>query len=187
MKKLMNYFHVVLNFGKMTVSEIIGFATGIKTTGDVDVTTVTYTDVAIKAMVNTVLTEVGNRRNDPHPALTKQEQQDFDTLCRAIVAVKSDVEQQANKKANGNRAIFETIVRRVGFVPKGISKKHQRVFESKTSEKGSFHVGVPSEGKNCTYVFQYGVTPTTGVLPLTWSNLIPYSNYRTYCKRLAKR
>ena len=173
MKKLMNYFHIVLNFGKMTVSEIIGFAVGIKTTGDPDVTTVTYTDIAIQAMANKVLTEVGSRNTDPHPSLTKQEQQDFDLLCRAIVAVKGDVEQQANKKANGNRAIFETIVRRVGFVPKGISKKHQRVFESKTSEKGSFHVSVPSEGRSCTYIFQYGITPTTGVLPLTWSDFIP--------------
>jgi len=157
----------------MTVSEIIGFAVGIKTTGDVDIITVTYTDIEIQAMANKVLAEVGNRRNDPHPALTKQEQQDFDTLCRAIVAVKGDVEQQANKKANGNRTIFETIVRRVGFLPKGIGKKHQRVFESKTSEKGSFHVGVPSEGRNCTYVFQYGITPTVGVMPLTWSDFIP--------------
>ena len=47
------------------------------------------------------------------------------------------------------------------------------MFESKTSEKGSFHVSVPSEGRSCTYVFQYGITPTTGVLPLTWSDLVP--------------
>jgi hypothetical protein len=175
MKKLVNFFHIVLYFGKMTISELVSFAFGIKTTGDPDVTSPSYTDAQIQALANTVQSEIGSRSSDPRPSLTKQEQQDVDTFCRAIMAVKSDVEKVANLKAQGNRAIFEKIVRRTGFVPKDPAKKHQRVFESKPAEKGSFHVCVPSEGTGSNYVYQYGLTSAIDVPPTQWQDSISLS------------
>jgi len=175
MKKLLNFFHIVLNFGKMTISELVSFAFGIKTTGDPDVTNPSYTDAQIQALANTVQVDIGSRTSDPRPSLTKQQQQDVDILCRAIVAVKNDVEKVANAKAQGNRAIFEKIVRRTGFVPRAIGIKHQHVFESKPAEKGSFHVSVPSEGKGVSYMFQYGPTPSEGLMPAAWTDTIALS------------
>jgi hypothetical protein len=173
MKILVSYFHIVLNFGKMTVNELLNLAYGIKTTGDSVVTTVTFTDVQIKALAATVQAEIGNRGNDPHPTLTKQEQKDVDALARAIVAVKGDVEKAANANAMGIRVNFEIIATRTGFATKAPHKKHQRVFESKPAEKGSIHFSVPSEGKSITYIYQYGLTAAEGTPPVTWSERIP--------------
>jgi hypothetical protein len=159
----------------MTISELLSFAFGIKTTGDADVTAPSYTDAQIQTLANTVQSEIGSRASDPRPSLTKQEQQDVDTLCRAIMAVKSDVEKVANLKAQGNRSIFEKIVRRTGFVPKDVYKKHSRVFESKPTGKGSFHVWVPSAGKGVNYYYQYGIAPSDGVPPAQWENSLPLS------------
>lgn len=173
MKKLLNYFHIVLHFSKMTIADLISMAFGIKTMGDPDITIVSHSDPEIQTQASKVQSEIGERANDPHPSLTKVEQKDVDILARMVVDVKGDVERQANAKAAGNRAIFEAIVRRVGFLPRAISKRFQRVFESKKAEKGSFHVAVPSEGKNTTYVFKYGVTTDVNVIPQKWEDPVP--------------
>ncbi|MBI3502750.1 MAG: hypothetical protein HY063_13240 [Bacteroidetes bacterium] len=176
MKKLVSYFHIMLHLDRMTISELVSFAFGIKTTGDPDIPSVHFTDAQIQAQAQLVQTEIGSRATDPKPSLTAQEQKDVDKLCRMIVAVKSDVEIPANDKAQGDRSIFDVIARRTGFIPRGISKKHQRVFESLPAEKGSFHVRVPSEKmRGLTYIYEYGITTAENVLPAKWERDISLS------------
>ena len=169
MKKLIGYFHVVLNLVKMTIAELVAFAIGLKTTGDADATAPPFTDAQIQALATTVQADLGARITDPNPKLTFLEQQHVDALSRALVANKNYVEMVANKKAAGNRAVFDQICRRIGFFSKKPLSIHQRVFESLPSEPGSFHVRIPSEAKgHITNIFEYGTTPTKGVMPTTW-------------------
>jgi hypothetical protein len=175
MRNVVSMFHIVLNLGKKTVSEIISLAYGIKTTGDPDVTTVRYTDAEIQAQAAVVQGMVGTRASDPHPALTNTEQTEVNKLTAMIIAVKGDVEFYGNKVAAGNRAAFDTIAHRTGFVPQGASAHQQRIFEFLPSENGSFHSRVHSEGQNITYVYQYGITPAKDVLPAIWGDRIALS------------
>ena len=173
MKKLIGYFHVVLNLGKVTVAELVAFASGLKTTGDPDATTPPYTDAQIQALADTVQSDLGTRITDPNPKLTALEQQHVDALSRALIANKNYVEMVANKKAAGNRAVFDQICKRIGFLTKKVSTKHQRVFESLRAEQGCFHVRVPSESKgHITNVFEYGITTAKDVMPATWEKQI---------------
>jgi hypothetical protein len=176
MKKLVGYFHIVLNFVKMTINDEMGLAMGIKTLGDPDVTFVSYTDVQLKALAQTVMTDLAGKLTDPHPTLTAIEQGDVNALSVAIMAVKGDVERQANAKAKGNRAIFDTIVNRIGFHSGKPHGKHIRIAEFLPSEKGSFHFRTPAEGKQGEHVivvFQYGATLAENVIPSVWEQLVP--------------
>jgi hypothetical protein len=176
MKKLMNYFHLVLNMGRMTISELVSFAFGIKLNGDPDAISPPYSQTQVQTLASAVQTDLGSRITDPHPTLTAQEQQHVDSLSRAMIADKNYVEQVANDKAKGDRAVFDEIAKRIGFITQKVRQKHQRVFESLSAEKGSFHVRVPSEGKRgVTYIYEYGITPTQGVLPAAWQKYIPLS------------
>src|ERR1017187_5410161 len=172
MKNVVSIFHIVLNLGKKTVSEIISLAYGIKTTGDADVTTHRYTDVQIQAQAAVVQGMVGSRASDPHPALTFAEQTQVNLLSSMIIAVKGDVEFYGNQSAAGNRAIFSTIAHRTGFVPQGEAAHQQRIFEFLPAENGSFYARVHSEGRDITYIFQYGITTAKDVLPTVWSDRI---------------
>jgi len=174
MKKLINYFKIVLNLIRMTIAELIAFANGLKTAGDPDATTPPYTDAQIQALAAIVQTDIGTRITDPNPKLTALQQQHVDALSRAIIANKNYVEMVANKKAAGNRAVFDQICKRIGFTTKKDITKHPRVFESLRSEPGSIHIRIPSEAKgHVTNIFEYGLTSAKGVLPATWEKSIP--------------
>jgi hypothetical protein len=173
MKKLISYYHVVLNLVKMTIAELVAFAFGLKTTGDPDATNPPYTDAQIQALATTVQNDLGARITDPNPTLTALQQQHVDALSRAIVANMYYVQMVANDKAAGNRAVFEQISRRIGFLPKKEADKHQRVFESLRSEQGSIHIRVHSEAKgHITNLFEYGITNAKGVMPAAWEPII---------------
>ncbi len=172
MKNVISYFHIVLNLGKKSVNELISLAYGIKTTGDTDVTSHRYSDAAIQAQAAVVQGMVGTRGSDPHPALTKSEQTEVNKLTSMIIAAKGDVEFFGNKVAAGNRTIFETIAHRTGFVPQGEAAHQQRIFEFLPSDIGSFHSRVGSEGRDITYIYEYGITTAKDVLPPTWADRI---------------
>jgi len=173
MKKLIGYFHIVLNLVRMTIAELVAFANGLKTTGDPDATTPPYTDAQIQALTATVQTDLGARVTDPNPKLTALEQQHVDALSRALIANKNYVEMVANKKAAGNRSVFDQICKRIGFLTKKIHSMHQRTFESLRAEPGSFHVRIPAESKgHITNVFEYGVATAKDVIPATWEKQI---------------
>jgi len=166
MKKLLSYFHIVLKFGEMTISDLISFAYGIKTTGNPVIPHPSFTDQQIQDLASTVQTDIGTRASQPNPSLTATEQQDVDELSRAVVSVKSDVEIAANNKARGNRTIFDEIVRSTGFMPKALYSAHKRVFESLPSEANSFHVRVPSAGNgHYTYYYEFGFTTAIDTPP----------------------
>jgi len=158
----------------MTIAELVTFASGLKTTGDPDATTPPFTDAQVQALSATVQTDIGTRITDPNPKLTALQQQHVDALSRAIIANKNYVEMMANKKAAGNRAVFDQICKRIGFATKKETTRHQRVFESLRSEPGSVHVRIPSECRgHITNVFEYGLTTTKGVIPASWEKSIP--------------
>ena len=172
MKNVVSYFHIVLNLGKISVAELITLANGIKTLGDAVVTTVRFSDVAIKAQAAVVQGMVGSRASDPHPALTFAEQTQVNLLSSMIIAVKGDVEFYGNQSAAGNRAIFSTIAHRTGFVPQGEAAHQTRIFEFLPADIGSFYARVHSEGRDITYIYQYGITSAKDVLPTVWSDRI---------------
>jgi hypothetical protein len=176
MKKAVGYFHIVLHLEKLTLDEEVTLAMGIKLNGDPDATNPPFTQAQLQALAATVQTDLGGNVTGRTKTLTAKQQQDVDALTRAIKADAGYVETVANAKSPGNRAVFEQIVTRIGFAAKEPAKTHARVFESLASDRGSFHVRVPSEGEHgLTYVYRYGITTATGVLPATWQPEIPLS------------
>jgi len=159
----------------MKVAEETAFAMGIKLTGDPDATNPPFNQSQLQTLASNVQSDLSNRLTDPHPTLTVQQQQDVDALSRALVAVKNYVEQVANAKAKGNRAIFETIADRIGFASKQTVTRHQRIFEALPAEQGSFHIHVPSEGskgQGVTFTYEYGFTNAKNVPPTAWQKSI---------------
>jgi hypothetical protein len=176
MKKAVGYFHIVLHLEKLTLDEEVTLAMGIKLNGDPDATNPPFTQAQLQALAATVQTDLGGNVTGRTKTLTAKQQQDVDALTRAIKADAGYVETVANAKANGNRSIFEQVVTRIGFAAQDSAEVHPRVFESLKSDPGSFHVRVPSEGEHgITYVFRYGITTASGVLPTTWQPNIPLS------------
>jgi len=176
MKKMVNYFHIVLNLGKLTISELISLAYGIKTTGNTHLPHMPHSDGDLQAQALVVQNEIGSRASDPHPSLTKQEQQDVDKLSRWIVADTHYIQDAGNDLAQGERMVFDEFISDCGLTPKGPAKKHQRVAESLPAEAGSFHFRVPSEGKsNIVYNYEYGVVQSKGLIPETVEKPIPLS------------
>jgi hypothetical protein len=173
MKKLVSYFRIVLNLHKITIGQLINQANGIRVTTDTDVTAPSYNDAALQAQGVVVQGIIGDRVTDPKPLLTHAEQIEVNKLSRMIVAVSGDVEKVANDVAQGDRDKFEVIVRRTGFLPKGEAHRHQRVFETVPSERGTFHGRVPGEGDHVVYVFEYGITSAIDVAPPRWEPQIP--------------
>ena len=175
MKKLVSYFHIVLHLNKMTLEELVTFVLGLKLTGDPDAIAPPFTQAQLQTLANKVLSDLGIRITTPNPTLTAAQQIDVDALCRALIAVKNYVEQVANAHTPGNRAMFDTIVRRIGFMPQGANAKHIRIFEAKPNGAGSFSIITPSagKGKHAVYVFQLGVTTAKDVLPLAWQDMLP--------------
>lgn len=175
MKKLVSYFHIALHLNKMSLSDLVSFVLGLKLAGDPDAVSPPFTQAQLQALANKVLTDLGVRITSPNPTLTAAQQGDVDALCRALIAVKNYVEQVANAHTPGNRAMFDTITRRIGFLPQGAKKKFLRIFEVKPNGAGGFIIIVPSagKGKHAVYVFQFGVTTAKDVLPATWMELIP--------------
>lgn len=172
MKKFIRHFLISLSLAKMTIAEEVAFAFGIKLNNDPDATSPPYTQAQLQALATTVQTDVGARLTDPHPDLTAQEQLDVDDLSSAIYDVKNYVESVANKKAKGDKAIFDLIVKRIGFTPKKTGQGHPRGFEALPAEKGSFHVRVKAAKGRVTYVFEYGITTAEDVLPPAWEKPI---------------
>jgi hypothetical protein len=176
MKKLVKYFHITLGLNKMTVDEETTFAYGIKTTGDPDVTNPSYTDTELQGLADKVRNDAALRATAPTKTLTALEQQHLDSLSRAIVSVKNDVETIANKKAQGNKAIFDQIVTRIGFGPKADYTRRPRAFEFLNSDSGCFHVRVPLAGKgSIIYYYRYGITSALNIMPAVWENPIALS------------
>ncbi len=175
MKKLVSYFHIVLYLSKMSIEELVSFVLGLKLAGDPDAVAPPYTQAQLQILANKVQTDLGNRITSPNPSLTASQQQDVDALCRALIAVKNYVEQVSNAHTPGNRAMFEIIARRIGFIPKGTNARHSRIFEVRPISAGSFMIIAPTAGKGirATYVFQLGVTTAKDVLPATWQDALP--------------
>lgn len=180
MKRLVSYFHLLLPLHKMSIAEIVTFALGLKFDSDPDVTSPPFTEAQLQALANKVLKNISKKVTKPGAKLTAQQQNNVDALSRALVSLKYEVERAANEKAKGSRALFETIARRIGFLPKGPSKNHGRIFETLYEGKGAFHVRVPVEGsgRRTTYVYQYGITTKEDVLPAVWQPAIsiPYTD-----------
>lgn len=174
MKKLLGYYHIVLNLHRMSISdEVILALTGLDYANDPDYTNQTVTQPQLRALATKVQNDLGDRITSSSLQLTDQEQIDVDALSRAIITVKSEVEVVANKKAQGNRNIFETIVLRIGFHPSKQQSRHVRIVGFMQSEKGSFHFIVPSEGKDVIYIYEFGFTTAENVLPVNWLPAIP--------------
>jgi len=172
MKKLMGYFHIVLNLVKMSIAdEVTLAATGLNYATDPDYTNPSITQAQLQAMAATVQTDLGSRLTAPNPHLTASEQQDVNALSRAIMTIRSEVEVAANKKAQGNRAVFESIVRRIGFHPSKVPSRHVRIVAFLPCEKNSFHFIVPSESKKVIYIYQLGVTTAEGTPPTVWQTI----------------
>ena len=166
MKKTIAYFHLTLNLIKMTIAEEVTLAiSGLIYATDPVYTSPSITQVAIRALATTVQNDLGSRINLPNPSLTVTEQQHVDALSRAIMTVKAEVEIAANKYAQGNLAMFETVALRIGLHPSKKHSKHVRIVAFLPSEKGCFHFEVPGEGKKSTYIYQFGTTPTEGTPP----------------------
>jgi hypothetical protein len=186
MKRTSGYFHISLNLQHYTISEECDLAMGLDYANDPQIVNVPVSQSALHALASAVRNDLGSRATDPHPALTATEEQDVDKLSRAILGVKSDVERQANSFALGNRAIFENIIRRIGFHPESPHAKHSRVFESRTPAKGMIHIIVPVEeelGKP-TYTFEYGIATAENVLPANWDNTISLGNTELFISAL---
>ncbi|MHB8260302.1 MAG: hypothetical protein ACYDCN_07215 [Bacteroidia bacterium] len=171
MKKLISYFNITLNLVKMSIADEVNLALALVFDTDPDYTVHLYTQAQLRALATTVQTELGNRITLPNPTLTHQEQLDVNALSVALNAVKFGVVIAANKKAQGNRAMFETVASRIGFHSSKAHAKHTRVVEFKHSEKGFFDFIVPSEGHGVTYIYMVGITPTMDVLALNFQQV----------------
>jgi hypothetical protein len=170
MKKLIAYFHITLNLIKMTIAEEVTLAiSGLLYASDPVYTSPSITQAQLRALATTVQNDLGSRINMPNPGLTVTEQQHVDALSRAVMTVKSEVEIAANKYAQGNLAMFETVVMRIGLHPSKAHSKHVRIVAFLPSEKGCFHFEVPGEGRDCTYIYQFGPTLTEGTPPAATS------------------
>lgn len=172
MKKLVGYFHIVLNLIKMSIADEVTLAsTGLNYTTDPDYTNPSITQTQLQGMAATVQTDLGTRLTSPNPHLTASEQKDVDALSRAVMTVRAEVEIVANRVAQGDRAVFETIVRRIGFHPAKVHAKHMRIVAFMPGEKGSFHFIVPGESKKVIYIYQVGVTAAEGTAPTQWQTV----------------
>ncbi|HEX7414886.1 MAG TPA: hypothetical protein VF411_12655 [Bacteroidia bacterium] len=170
MKKTLGYFHIVLHLTKISIADLINMALGLVYDTDLDYTVHPYTQAQLAALANTVRTEIGTRLTAPNPTLTKQEQIDVDALSTAIIEIASGVTIAANKKAKGNRTLFDIVVKRIGFTSAAARAKHVRIFEIVSVGKGIWHIIAPIEkgmGK-ITYVFQLGKTTAIGVSPTVY-------------------
>jgi hypothetical protein len=166
MKKTIAYFHLTLNLIKMTIAEEVTLAiSGLLYASDPVYTSPSITQAVLRALATTVQNDLGSRINLPNPNLTVTEQQHVDALSRGIMTVKSEVEVAANKYAQGNLAMFETVALRIGLHPSKAHSKHVRIVAFLPSEKGCFHFEVPAEGKKSTYIYQFGPTLTEGTPP----------------------
>jgi hypothetical protein len=172
MKKTVGYYHIVLNLIKMSISEEVTLAsTGLTYATDPDYTNPFITEPQLQALAATVQHDLGTRINAPNPQLTATEQQDVNALSRAIMTVRGEVELVANRVAQGDRAVFETIVRRIGFHPSKVRTKHVRIVAFLPSEKGNFHFIVPAESKDVIYIYQFGATTAEGTAPAQWQTV----------------
>ena len=174
MKKTVGYYHIVLALTKMSIADLINLAFGLIYDTDPDYTVHSYTQAQLRALATLVQTELGSRITHPHPTLTHQEQIDLLALTQALLAIKSEVTVAANKKAQGNRATFEIVVNRIGLHPAKAHAKHVRIFEEKAVGKGMLEfIGPVEKGLGTpTYIFEYGIAPSFGVLPTVWLPLI---------------
>ncbi|MHB8261557.1 MAG: hypothetical protein ACYDCN_14100 [Bacteroidia bacterium] len=171
MKKTVGYFHIALHLAKMSIADLINLALALVYDTDPDYTVHPLTQAQLAVLANTVRVEMGNRLTAPAPTLTKQEQIDVDVLSTAVIEIASGVTIAANKKAKGNRALFEMVVNRIGFHSVGAKAKHVRIFEVVSVGKGMWHIIAPVEkgmGK-VTYTFQLGITTAIGVAPAVYS------------------
>ncbi|MHB8259224.1 MAG: hypothetical protein ACYDCN_06135 [Bacteroidia bacterium] len=186
MKKTSGYFHIVLALGKMSIADLINLALALVYDTDPDYTVHKYTQAQLQAMALAVQTLLGNRLTDPHPTLTKQEQIAVDVLSRAILTVASQVTEAANEKAQGNRALFDIVVKRIGFNSAKAHGKHMRIWEITRVGKGLFHVIAPIEkgmGKP-TYIFELAIASDIGAPVTTWTVRVELGNPEFYISGL---
>jgi hypothetical protein len=184
MKKTSGYFHLALNLNLLTISEECDLIMGLNYATSTIITGVPVTQAALQALVATVRADLGSRATDPHPALTKTEQQHVDAMTRGLLGATSDIVRQANNISLGNLAVFQSILRGIGINPAKPHAKHTRVFAIKTTAKGTIEIIVPSEsGKGLghpTYLYEYGIAAAEGTLPATWQPVIPLSDAEFY-------
>jgi hypothetical protein len=168
----------MLGLTKMSIASEVNLALGLDYDADPDYINPSVTQAAIRTLAQAVQTDLGARLTDPKPELTATQKQDVDALSRAIITVKSEVEIVANKKALGNRNVFDAIVHRIGFNPAKPHSAHVRVFETKTAGKGMIEItgSVEKALGNATYIFRYGITTAFNVLPAVWEPQIPLGN-----------
>jgi hypothetical protein len=175
MKKTSGYFHLALNLHLMNIGEECDLIMGLDYATNTQIVNVPLSQSALQALATTVRGDLGSRVTDPHPTLTKLEQQHVDAMTRALLGVTSDIVRQANNIALGNRTVFETLLRGIGLHPAQLKAKHPRIFATKSTAKGTIEVLVPVEkglGKPI-YYYEYGITTAEHVLPATWEKPIP--------------
>jgi len=184
MRKLTGIFHIVLNIHRITIGEEITLAMGLSLGSDPDVnmSLLPYSQTVVQTRATALQTLLGSRVTDPHPALTKQEQQALNDLSFALISDANEIARQANEVAKGDRVKFETIVNRIGLHPKKSQAKHIRIFEVRPAGKGSVHIILPDEKQfgNPTYIIQHGITTQEGLLPNTWNEKLPLGNAEAF-------
>ncbi|MHB8260890.1 MAG: hypothetical protein ACYDCN_03795 [Bacteroidia bacterium] len=170
MKKTVGYFHIALHLAKMSIADLINLALALVYDTDPDYTVHDYTQAQLAVLANTVRAELGTRLTAPAPTLTKQEQIDVDALSTAVLAIAGGVTIAANKKAKGNRTLFDIVLTRIGFHSAAAHAKHVRIFEVVSIGKGIWHIIAPVEKGmgRVTYTFQLSITTAIGVVPATW-------------------
>ncbi|MHB8259927.1 MAG: hypothetical protein ACYDCN_09000 [Bacteroidia bacterium] len=109
-----------------------------------------------------------------------------DALSTAVIEIASGVTIAANKKAKGNRTLFDGVLTRIGFHSTALSKKHVRIFEVVSVGKGLWHIIAPVEKGmgRVTYTFQLGITTAIGVAPAVYDIELSSSSSEWYLSGL---
>lgn len=156
-KKTTGYFHIVFGFTKMHINTEVNLALGITYANDPDYTKPSIKQKTLFALAQAVQTSLGKLIALPHPRLNAEQKQNANALSRALHTVKSEVEFIANKKALGNRLVFDSIINRIGFNNTQPHASHIRIYETKAVGGGIIEIWTPGAqgmGK-IKYVFKH--------------------------------
>jgi hypothetical protein len=139
----------------MNTAELISFADGLSLAGDPDATTPFVSPSTIATQSAALKATHNSRQTNQSKELTNLEHQQIDALIESLIEVASYVEGLANQKAQGDIAIFNQIVTRIGFQPKKAADKHQRSFEVIKTDKGMVHLRIKAMARREAVMWQY--------------------------------
>jgi hypothetical protein len=152
---------------KMDVPTLITTAKGIKTTGDADVVDPPFTDAQLQTQAGDLADTHSKRQTNQSKSLTRQEEEQAETLKTSVSWVGRYVQQIANKvaKDTGSVPMGEAVVERCGFKLKKKAEKAPRGFEVVDSGPGWTRLRAKSVGKRGGYLWRFGKTTQKGVMP----------------------